>query len=699
MSADLLKRKETYFVLWRVGKIPPELVIGQFQPGNPPILGGEQRFTLKQSSAFSDLWEIPATDCNLQTGQIYHYWFEVEDTDPEQKAPTRIRCTDPYAYVTDWRLTSPKLPLPYKARKDQRASSVIKYDQGNLHPCDPGGEVSDFTEEPSLDTLRPNNRLVIYELPTTWTRLLGELDFEQDIGTFRDVLALIERDADGANFSDLPIVQPGESYLTNLGINALELLPLTDSYIKREWGYGPSNLFAPDYDLGFPDGNSSPTALSDLTQLIQTCHKHGIRFFVDMVTAFASQGFYQCANFPEFHIAPKKGSTEPDALISRLNEYEYENDGSIIGRKRRDGWGGKLWRYFNFVNDAYDPISGTQQKLVPARQLMKTYLIHWMLNWHIDGIRLDSVENIANWDFIQEFKDLARQLWQQRWNEQALGAGVDERFIVVGEELSMPLDLLRQQRLDGLWNNTFKNLVRAVICGRNANGLSFEWTVRKAIDCRNLEFSDGSQSVIYLTSHDVEGFENERLYNFLNVNGIWDTQKRIKLAFVCLLTSVGIPMILAGEEFADQHDRFDAKGKVTHAGGKQVDPVNFARREEGWRKELSEYVARLIKFRTSSNALAVNDTDFIHVDFNEGKRVLVWRRGRSDSAHPVVVVANFSDWGSNVQNPRAEYIVPNWPSTPEGSKWKEITRNEYIPPEWVGREPIYPWEAKVYSLE
>jgi len=38
------------------------------------------------------------------------------------------------------------------------------------------------------------------------------------------------------------------------------------------------------------------------------------------------------------------------------------------------------------------------------------------------------------------------------------------------------------------------------------------------------------------------------------VLGVIDTERRIKLAFVCLLTAVGVPMIFAGEEFADQHD-------------------------------------------------------------------------------------------------------------------------------------------------
>ena len=116
----------------------------------------------------------------------------------------------------------------------------------------------------------------------------------------------------------------------------------------------------------------------------------------------------------------------------------------------------------------------------------------------------------------------------------------------MGEELSVPLDLLRQQRLDGLWNEDFKRFIRAALLGRNADSEpSFEWTVRKAIDCRNLGFDDGAQSVLYLTSHDVEGFRNERLFNFFTSNQVPDVEKRIKLAFACLLTAVGIPMILA----------------------------------------------------------------------------------------------------------------------------------------------------------
>ena len=64
----------------------------------------------------------------------------------------------------------------------------------------------------------------------------------------------------------------------------------------------------------------------------------------------------------------------------------------------------------------------------------------------------------------------------------------------------------------------------------------------------------------------------------------------------------------------------------------------------------------------------------------------------------MVVVANFSDWGTgDPASPAAEYRVRNWPATPPGRRWREVTQARAVPPEWVGREPLYPWEAKVYT--
>ena len=65
----------------------------------------------------------------------------------------------------------------------------------------------------------------------------------------------------------------------------------------------------------------------------------------------------------------------------------------------------------------------------------------------------------------------------------------------------------------------------------------------------------------------------------------------------------------------------------------------------------------------------------------------------------MIVVANFSDFGTPEPfNGRSEYVVNNWPATPAGRRWREITQERDVPTEWAGREPIFPWEAKVYVL-
>lgn len=660
------------FVLWRPWNTwpAPRLIIGRFQPGNPPTLIQQQTWDLAELPGQPGLWGIAAAQCGLGEGSVYHYWFEVTDSSPFRSG-WRILCTDPLAHTVDWRLRANALGGLYN-EDDRDPAAVVKYAGGELVACDAVGEI--FAPVTLLPTAQAatNNRTVIYELPTSWTQTSPDGNPQVGVGTFRDVAALVDANAAPANFAGVPALDPGRSHLQELGINALELLPPADSFVNREWGYATSNYLAPDYDLGFPEGNTSPTANTDLAALVSLCHACGIRFFADVVMAFGTHAPLENMNFPDFHIDPIAEPNDPDANQSG-------------GQGRRDAFGGTLWRYSRTA-DGYDPLDGQTRTHFPARQFMKLYLLRWMEDFALDGLRLDSVNNIANWDFVQEFKDLARQYW-------ADNGGAPDRFLVVGEELSVPRELVTQNRLDGLWNEEFKRMVRSAILGQNdAKEPSFEWTVRKLIDCRLIGFTDGAQVVNYLGSHDVEGFRNERLYDFLVTNGVPLTEERIKLAFVCLLTAVGVPMIFAGDEFADQHDL------STGHPAKQRDAVNFERVDEPWRRRVFDYVARLVKIRTHSGALAVNDTAFLHVDFNEGKRVVVWRRGLQGSDEQVVVVANFSGFISENAGRGGEYRVPNWPATPSGKRWREITQERDISPEWVAREAIFGWEAKVYAL-
>ncbi|GHO49329.1 alpha-amylase family glycosyl hydrolase [Ktedonospora formicarum] len=676
-AADLLVHRKTHFALWlpAVTEPAPRLIIGSFAPGNPPGLAHEQTFMLSPSAKGLNLWDIAARDCLLENGKVYYYWFEVTDSNLYKESHPRIRVTDPFAFNVDWRLLAPAPDDPEFGEEDRYPAGVVLYKDGELQPCDPEKQQPDWRNDPPLKTLPVNTQLVIYELPSAWSRTRKEGGVETAVGTFRDVLALIDPAAIPFSFFGLAVLQEGRAHLRDLGVNALELLPPADSFVHGGWGYATTNFFAADYDLGSYGKNQKPAPSTELARLICACHRSGVRFFADVVMAFAAHNPYRSINFPAFFVKANSGDPE-----------EYS------GGIKRDGFGSDLFKY-NYQVESYDPMTGKSARLVPARAYMLAYLDHWMRYYRIDGVRIDSIVNIASWDFVESFKNTGHRIYQERWSEQGNDPeSAGARFLVTGEELDMPLGLVNQNRVDSLWNEHFKRYIRAAIIGQShPSEPNFEEMVKKLVDCRRIGFGDGSQVVNYVTSHDVEGYGNERLYNFLNNNGIHETEQRIKLAFSCLITSVGVPMIFAGEEFADQHD------EPTSGPEKQLDPVNFERRYDPWRARIVDHVSRLVKLRTSNEALWNNETSFIHSDFTEGKRVMAWVRGEVGSRDMVVIVANFSDYGTpNASDKSAEYVVTNWPQLPKGMNWREATECRRVPLEWAGREPIYPWEAKVY---
>ncbi len=658
---DLLARKRTHFILWRPATTDPVpvLVIGAADATNQAW----REIPLSPVEDHTDLWGIAASDCDLRDDAVYYYWFLVRDTDPYRTGePYNRLCTDPLATAIDRRVTAPDRP----DAAGGEPAGVVRYRGGQLLPCDPGGDLPAWTTDAMPAALAPNTNLVIYELPIRWShrRSLGSAGLGD--GTFRDATALLQEVPEPLA-PDLPMFEGQSSYLTALGINALEVLPPADSKTQLGWGYGTANFFAADYYLGHPDPAQPPTATTDLAALVDACHQRGVRFFVDMVMAFAQGCPYRFINFHDFFVQFGVGDPEEAG---------------------REGFGGDLWKY-NYRLKGYNPIEGDEADLVPARAFMKLYVAHWLDFYRVDGLRLDSVNNINNDEFLEEFSRFARACWRER-------GGTDDRFVVVGEELSVPLRLVEGRRLDGLWNETFKQIVRQVVLGHQWEGApDFVESVRRLVDCRRLGFGDVTQAINYLTSHDVGGPGNERFCNWLQNNGVIDAEQRLKLAFTLLLTAVGVPMILAGDEFG-QTQELDIAAPDRGDHSKEIDPLDFALLRDDWRQRLFIHVARLIRLRTTSAALAVNDTEFIHSDTEDGRQVLAWQRGQGEDL--VIVVANFSDYGTPNPDGDAEYRIGGWPATPAGLRWHEITEDRAVHPDWAGREPVLPWTARVYAL-
>jgi len=150
-------------------------------------------------------------------------------------------------------------------------------------------------------------------------------------------------------------------YFVELGVTAIELMPLADFPGQRNWGYDGVLPFAPDASYGTPD---------DLKDLIQTAHAKGLMVFVDVVyNHFGPEGNYLYVYAKQF-----------------FSETHHTPWGAAINF---DGPGSRAVRDF-FIHNA----------------------LYWLEEFHIDGLRLDAVHAIiddSSPDVLEELAEAVRQ--------------------------------------------------------------------------------------------------------------------------------------------------------------------------------------------------------------------------------------------------------------------------------------------------
>ena len=476
--------------------------------------------------------------------------------------------------------------------------------------------------------LADNNRLVIYEMPLRW------MDGDADDNDFRQVaLGTFESTLFG-HLDDL----------ANLGVNGIELLPVEDSPDTLNWGYGTRFFFAPDLGMGTP---------VDLKCLIKACHRRGIRVLLDVVMNHSA---LKCP------------------LRDLADEWFYLPKGSQEEGDRPD-WGGQAFRY-----------ATQRQGQFMAREFQYRMAELWVREYHVDGFRIDEFKGINNWDFVQGFRERA-------WAEHGR-LFPDRPFLVIAEDSwrravitqDDPNNPNGKQVVDAMWNFTYRDEARRLL----RDGLDTRWgepSRRERIAALvsgqkmwddlprrfNRGFADLSEAVNYLTSHDVQNEGEQRYMNDVfarllrerhlgdgsvgNVRWLTDniaTQSdalrqahadaldRVRSGFALLMTSVGVPMFLAGEEFADVHDLDYGDYRL-----KMSDPVDWTRRALPGHQVLWDRVRELIQLRTTQGSLQRDEVEFFYwhpdMDGNGGARVFAYCRTgglRPGSRGQVVVVAN-----------------------------------------------------------
>ena len=134
-------------------------------------------------------------------------------------------------------------------------------------------------------------------------------------------------------------------YLSELGVTAIELMPIADFPGSRNWGYDGVLLFAPESVYGTPN---------DLKHLIQSAHHYGIMVLLDVVyNHFGPEGNYLNSYAPQFFTA-----------------------------RHHTPWGAAI----NFDSD--------------DNRIVRDFYIHnalyWLEEYHFDGLRLDAVHAIID---------------------------------------------------------------------------------------------------------------------------------------------------------------------------------------------------------------------------------------------------------------------------------------------------------------
>jgi 1,4-alpha-glucan branching enzyme len=484
--------------------------------------------------------------------------------------------------------------------------------------------------------LRQNNEIVIYEMPVKWMSSDPGENPLAVLGTFEEIV-----------FERL-------DYLQKLGINCIELLPIEDSSQTLNWGYGTRFYFAPDYDLG---------SKVEAKFFVKACHKRGIRVILDVVMNFFN----------------------PTCPLNTLALDWFSVPDFTDGR---NPWGQKLFRLNtpSYGND------------FAAREFLCQMAEFWVTEYHVDGYRIDDFADIQNWAFGQQFRNRAT----------AASAALDpaKPFIVIAEDSNRNFASTSSSAFNGakvvdaIWNFGYRDEIRSAalnqittVYGQASRTLRVQHIFSqkgvwngwgKSFDAG---FSDMACSVAYVTSHDVS--DAPRLMNVIlgsiirdqhlgagdvaNVRAIVDgssSDARVSGAvsfalyrtfgvFALLLTSVGIPMFLAGEEFADVHD-LDFQDSNT----KQQDPVQWARASYPGHTQLLARISALVGLRTSHQALQRDEIDFFyfHPDFDAdgGARVFGYARtgaGALGSGGQVIVLANLGPARY------ASYDLPGWPWT------------------------------------
>jgi maltooligosyltrehalose trehalohydrolase len=201
--------------------------------------------------------------------------------------------------------------------------------------------------------------------------------------------------------------------LHDLGVTAIELMPVADFPGNRNWGYDGVDLFAPARCYGTPD---------DLRHLVNEAHALGIGVVLDVV--------YN-------HLGPD------GAYLGAFSPYYFSST-------HKGPWG--------------DAVNFDDEHCRPARDFFIENALHWIHEYHIDGLRLDATHAIVDDSPTHFLKELAQKVLASLSEEQNV-------LLIAEDDRNQAQLVLSTDRggygLDGVWADDFHHQVRCLLTGDN----------------------------------------------------------------------------------------------------------------------------------------------------------------------------------------------------------------------------------------
>jgi glycogen operon protein len=472
-----------------------------------------------------EIWHAYLPD--VRPGQLYGYRV-YGPYDP--KAGLRFNhhklLLDPYAKAAEGMLRWDDAVFGYRVG-DPKAD--LSFDERDSAPFMPKCMVIDpaFTWGRDRPTQRPWHETIIYEMHVRGFTMQHPDVPEEARGTF-------------AGLSGAPVVQ----YLRDLGVTAVELLPvhafvhdrhLTERRLRNYWGYNTIGFFAPHPDYLGRGG------LGEVKIFVQIMHDAGLEVILDVVYNHTAEGS---------HMGPTLSFRGIDnkSYYYLMDEQRYYNDFT--------GTGNALELRHPYV-----------------LRMVTDSLRYWVEEMHIDGFRFDLATTLARvegpYDEHASFLDAVAQdpvlagvkLIAEPWDT-GLGGYQVGHFPPGWAE----------------WNGRYRDTVRRFWKGDDGQLAEMASRLSGSADIYNHRGRRPWASINFVTAHDGftlrdlvsydhkhneankegnrDGADDNHSWN-CGVEGKTDDPeiralrlRQMRNFLTTLLLSQGVPMLLAGDEFA-----------------------------------------------------------------------------------------------------------------------------------------------------